>query len=77
MMKKLGVKFNFRYRVLYMREDEVKSAEYLKRKNAYVEVLRTLKKYYPEESIEIKKGIESLSLVLRKNYPEINNDLPK
>ena len=77
MMKKLGIKFNFRYRVLYMKEDEAKSAEYLKRKNAYVEVLRTLKKYYPEESVEIKKGIESLSLVLRRNYPEINNDLPK
>jgi hypothetical protein len=46
---------NFRYRVLYIKEDEKKSAEYLKRKNAYLTVLKILKKYYPEENSEVKK----------------------
>jgi hypothetical protein len=38
-----------------MKEDEAKSAEYLKRKNAHLAVLKVLKKYYPEELTEVQK----------------------
>jgi hypothetical protein len=38
-----------------MKEDEAKSAEYLKRKNAHLAILKVLKKYYPEENSEVKK----------------------
>lgn len=76
-MKKLWRRFNYRYRVLYMKEDEAKSAEYLKRKNAHLTVLKVLKKYYPEELAEVQKWIEAYSASVRKVYPELNEELPK
>jgi len=76
-MKQLGSKWNYRYRVLYMKEDEAKSADYLKRKNAHLAVLKVLKKYYSEENSEVKKWIEAYSASVRKFYPELNEELPK
>lgn len=76
-MKKLWRRFNFRYRVLYLKEDEKKSADYLKRKNAYLAVLRVLKKYYQWEKPGVQKWIEAFSQAVRANYPELNEELPK
>ena len=75
-MKKIGGLFNYRYRVLYIKEDEKNSAEYLKRKNTQVMVLKALKKVYLEESSEGKKAIEQYSKTIRNLYPEINEELP-
>lgn len=75
-MKQLWSKLNYRYWVLYMKEDEAKSAEYLKRKNAHLAVLKVLKKYYPEENSEVKKWIEAYSTSVRNAYPELNKELP-
>lgn len=75
-MKRLWRRLNYRYWVLYMKEDEVKSSAYLKRKNAHLLVLQTLKKYYPEENSEVKKWIEAYSASVRKFYPELNSDFP-
>lgn len=76
-MKKLWRRLNYRYRVLYMKEDEAKSAEYLKRKNTHLAILKVLKKYYPEEFAEVQKWIEAYSASVRKVYPELNEELPK
>jgi hypothetical protein len=51
-LKDLGGIFNYRYWVLYNKEDENKQAEYLKRKNQYLAILKLLKKTYPVESKE-------------------------
>ena len=75
-LKGLGWLLNWRYWILYIKENAQKSPEYLKRKNAYVAVLKVLKKYYNEESGEVKNWIVELSKWLRKNYPEINDELP-
>lgn len=76
-MKKLKGLLNFRYRVLYVKEDEKLSPEYLKRKNTALDVLTQLKKVYPKESSEVQKAIENLSAIYRKTYPELNEELPK
>lgn len=75
-MKKLGGKLNFRYWVLYIKEDEKKSPEYLKRKATALIILKALRKVYPEEQVNIKRAIEELSREYRKNYPELNEELP-
>lgn len=75
-MKAFGYYFNYRYWVLYMKEDGAKSAGYLKLKNANLVVLQALKKYYNEEPAEVKTAIVTLSQALRKNFPELNTDLP-
>ena len=76
-MKLLWWLLNFRYRVLYIKDDEKVAPEYLKRKNAHLTVLKILKKYYPEENSEVKKWIEAYSASVRKFYPELNEELPK
>jgi len=76
-MKKLWRRLNYRYWVLYMKENEVKSSAYLKKKNAHLLVLQTLKKYYPEENAEVQKWIEAYSASVRKFYSELNEELPK
>lgn len=76
-MKKLWGLLNFRYRVLYIKEDEKVDPEYLKRKNTALDVLTQLKKVYPKESPEIQKAIENLSSIYRKTYKELNEELPK
>lgn len=76
-MKGLGGKLNYRYRILYMKDNAVINPEYLKRKNVYLEILKALKKYYPEENKEVKKWIEAFSSSVRKTYPELNEELPR
>lgn len=76
-VKELWRRFNYRYRVLFMKADANKDPEYLKRKNVYLEILKILKKYYPEESAEVQKWIEAYSASVRKAYPELNEELPK
>lgn len=76
-MKQLWSKLNYRYWVLYMKEDEAKSAEYLKRKNTAKLVLEVLKKQYNWEPQKVKEAIVILSSALRNAYPELNKELPK
>ena len=76
-MKQLWSKLNYRYWVLYMKEDEAKSAEYLKRKNTAKLVLEVLKKQYNWEPQKVKEAIVILSSALRNAYPELNQELPK
>lgn len=76
-IKDFGYKFNYRYRVLYIKADAAKDPEYLKKKNRALVILQALKKIYPEENSEVKIGIEALSKALRKTYPELNEELPK
>ena len=68
--------FNWRYRVLYNKDQAKKSPEYIKNKNTAVVILKALKKVYPNENAEVKKWIEALSQAYRKAYPEINEELP-
>lgn len=75
-MKDFGYRFNYRYWVLYMKEDEKKSAEYLKRKNIMKVVIEALKKQYNNEPKEMQQAIVNFSQVARKIYPEINEELP-
>lgn len=76
-MKRLWRRLNYRYWVLYIKEDAKVDPEYLKKKNVYLEIMRILKKYYPEENAEVKKWIETFSAAIRKTYKEINTELPK
>ena len=73
-MKKLL--FNWRYRVLYVKEEAKIDPERLKRINVYTTILEILKKYYNEEKPDVKNWIVALSQALRKEYPEINEKLP-
>ena len=73
-MKKIA--FNWRYWILYIKEDAKIDPERLKKINVYTVVLETLKKYYNEESPAVKQWIVALSQSLRKEYPEINEKLP-
>lgn len=75
-MKKLGLKFNYRYWVLYIKEDAKVDPEYLKRKNVMKVVIEVLKKQYNSESKEMQQAIVNFSQVARKLYPEINQELP-
>lgn len=75
-MKEFEWRFNYRYWVLYMKEDAKKDPEYLKIKNVNLVVLQALKKYYNEEAKEVQNAIVTLSQAMRKNYPELNDELP-
>lgn len=75
-LKALKDKVNYRYRVLYIKEDAAKDPAYLKRKNRALVLLQALKKIYPEENSNVKAGIEALSASLRSEYPELNDELP-
>lgn len=75
-LKDFGAKFNYRYRVLYIKEDAKVDPEYLKRKNIALLVLQVLKKQYNNEPREVQSAIVTLSQALRKVYPELNEDLP-
>lgn len=73
-MKKLN--FNFRYWVLYIKEDAKLDPAYLKLKNVNLVVLQALKKYYNDEPASVQQAIVTLSQAIRKEFPEINKDLP-
>lgn len=75
-MKDFGAKFNYRYWVLYIKEDAKKDPEYLKLKNINLVVLQALKKYYEQEPTSVKQAIVTLSQAMRKEFPELNEDLP-
>lgn len=72
----LSWRMNYRYWVLYNKEDAKKDPEYLKRKNAALVILQYLKKAYDGEPQEVKEAIVILSKALRKNYSELNSELP-
>lgn len=76
-LKQLWWRLNYRYRVLYIEDDAKLDPEYLKRKNTALLVLKALKKNYDQETIEVREAIVTLSRALRKEYPEINQELPK
>lgn len=75
-LKAFGSKFNYRYWVLYIKEDAKKDPEYLKLKNINLVVLQALKKYYNQEPNSVKQAIVTLSQAMRKEFPELNEDLP-
>ena len=75
-LKAFWAKFNYRYWVLYIKEDAKVDPEYLKRKNTNLVILQALKKQYPWEPSTVQSAIVTLSQALRKAYPELNEDLP-
>lgn len=75
-MKKLGSKLNFRYRILYIKEDAKVDPAYLKRMKIHLTILQALKKHYNEEDSEVKQAIVVYSQAVRKHYKEINDQLP-
>ena len=75
-LKSANWMLNWRYRPLFKKWQAKVDPEYLKKKNNAVLVLKALKKMYPEEKSNVQKAIEQLSKEFRKNYPEINTDLP-
>lgn len=75
-MKKIGAKFNWRYRVLYIKAKAKIDPARLKKINVYAVVLEVLKKYYNSESPEVQAWIVALSQPLRKAYPELNEKIP-
>ena len=75
-LKAFWSKFNYRYWVLYMESNAEKDPEYLKRKNNNKLILEVLKKQYSQEPAEVQNAIVILSQAIRKNYPEINSELP-
>ena len=75
-MRKIWIRFNYRYRVLYTKQDAKIDPEYLKRKNQNLLILKVLKKNYDSEFPEIKQAIVNFSQIVRKKYPEINSELP-
>lgn len=75
-MRKMSTRFNWRYWVLYNKEEAKLDPEYLKRKNRAGEVIKELKKIYAEEGSEIKNAIGALSKLLRARFPELNKEVP-
>lgn len=75
-LKRAGTMFNWRYWLPYKEEQAKQDPEYIKRKNIYVEVLKQLKKTYPNETPTMQKAIEDFSKVCRREYPELNEELP-
>jgi len=75
-LKKLGYKLNFRYRVLYIEQDAKQDPEYLKLKNSALAVLKVLRKHYDDEPIFVRDAIVELSKAYRNAYPELNEELP-
>ena len=75
-LKDMWGTFNYRYWVLYNKEDENKTAEYLKQKNRALVVLKALRKLYDWETKPIKNDIVKISIALREEYPELNYEYP-
>ena len=73
-MKKINL--NYRYWILYIKEDAKIDPQRLKMINVYTVILEALKKYYNWEKPAVQQWIVSLSQALRKEYPEINEKLP-
>lgn len=75
-MIKCGSMFNWRYWALFMKDQAKKDPEYLQRKANAWEAIKALKKVYTEETTQVQRMIESLSIILRKHYPELNDEIP-
>lgn len=75
-LKKSGTMFNWRYWLPFKKEQANNSPEYLKKKSNYLLILKVLKKMYPEESEEMRNAIIQFSKACRKNYKELNEELP-
>lgn len=75
-LKAFGSKFNYRYWVLYIKEDAKKDPEYLKLKNVNLVVLQALKKHYNQEPNSVRQAIVTLSQAMRKEFPELNEEIP-
>lgn len=71
-----GSMFNRRYWLPFKKSQAINDPEYIKRKNRYLTVLSELKKTYPSETPTMKKAIEDFSKVCRREYPELNEELP-
>jgi hypothetical protein len=61
---------------LYIKEDAKKDPEYLKLKNVNLVVLQALKKYYNQEPNSVRQAIVTLSQSMRKEFPELNEEIP-
>jgi hypothetical protein len=68
--------FNWRMWILYTKMDALKDPEYLKRKNNALLLLKALRKIYDGESKIIRNDIIKISLDLREEYPELNDEYP-
>ena len=68
--------FNWRMWILYTKMDALKDPEYLKRKNTALLLLKALRKIYDGESKIIRNDIIKISLDLREEYPELNDEYP-
>lgn len=75
-LKKSGTMFNWRYWLPFKANQVNNDPEYLKRKANYLIILKALKKIFPEENEEMKKAIVQFSQTCRKNYKELNEELP-
>jgi len=68
--------FNWRMWVLYSKIDALKDPDYLKKKSNALIILKALRKMYDDESISVKNSIVKLSIALRDEYPELNDEYP-
>ena len=75
-MKKLWQKFNWRYRILYIKSDAAKDPAYLKRLKYHQVIIECLKKNYDAEDFNTKQAIIMYSQAVRKAYPELNTLVP-
>lgn len=75
-MKTYSGMFNFRMWILYTKLDAWKSPEYLKRKNNALIILKALRKMFDEEKNPVKSAIVKLSVALREEYPDLNDEFP-
>lgn len=75
-MKQYSNMFNWRMWVLYSKIDALKDPDYLKKKSNALIILKALRKMYDEESMSVKNSIVKLSIALRDEYPELNDEYP-
>lgn len=75
-MRKIWIRFNYRYRILYTKQDAKIDPEYLKMKNGMLVIIQYLKKNYDKFPPEVKEAVVAFSQKVRKAYPEINDELP-
>lgn len=75
-LKQYRTMFNWRMWILYTKIDALQSPEYLKRKNTALVLLKALRKIYDVENKPVKDRIVKLSIALRDEYPELNDEYP-
>jgi len=75
-MIKCASMFNRRYWIVYNKEDAKKDPEYLRQKANTGEAIKGLKKIYPDANPIVQNMIENLSKQLRKQFPELDDEIP-